>query len=478
MLPGPADLDTALLDTGATLARLESVLRRRRQAEVDDLSLVLHYCDLHAAVPVEQVPGGPHLGDLGGDGTPSVADLALVELGVARQVHLHSVRSVVADALDLRHRLPQTWAAVRALEAEVWLARRVASMSRRLSLEAAHIVDLAVADAITGQSPGRVLEIAAAKVIEADRAAHDARVEAERRKRFVGLTRIDEHGLRTVIARVTAGDAAGVTNLVTRIAELLGERPDLAELGADELRAEAFAWLGRPEDVLALLGGAADPRHHRQRVVLYVHLSEAALVGVTGVARVEGLGPHTLQQIRDLVGHTHVTVKPVIDLAEQVSVNAYEHPEAIKERVHLRWAGDAFPHATRTSRSTDLDHVTSYRPNGPPGQTGSHTSQPLSRTPHRAKTHLGYRCTSLPTGEVVWRTPHGLHRVVDATGTHPITESDYAAWLSDDALDRALVRLTHRLRTGALAESEDGFREPCSGDRTRTGCDESVSGLQ
>ncbi len=239
-------IDTADLDASATLARLETVVRRRRQAEVDDLMLVLHYCDLHSAIPAERGPGGEQLGDLGGDGTPGVQELALVELGVARQVHTHSVRSAAADALDLRHRLPHIWEKVQDLEAEAWVARRVASISRKLSLEAARIVDVAVADAIVGQSPARVLDLAGAKVIEADRAAHDAAVAAERRKRFVGTSRVDAFGLRMLIARLTAGAADGVIATVDRIAELLKQRDGFADLGADELRSEAFAWLARP----------------------------------------------------------------------------------------------------------------------------------------------------------------------------------------------------------------------------------------
>ncbi|MGH3335533.1 MAG: hypothetical protein ACRDOZ_06905 [Nocardioides sp.] len=121
----------------------------------------------------------------------------------------------------------------------------------------------------------------------------------------------------------------------------------------------------------------------------------------------------------------------MIDLADQVSVNCCEHPESLKERVHLRYAGDAFPHASGTSRKPDdqvrdldFDHVVPYDPGGPPGQTGTHNSQPLGRTGHRAKTHVGFPCTPLPTGEVIWRTRHGLHRIVDRSGTHPIDDSE------------------------------------------------------
>lgn len=190
----------------------------------------------------------------------------------------------------------------------------------------------------------------------------------------------------------------------------------------------------------------------RPRGCLYVHVHETVLHGAAGVARVEGLAPHTLDQVRDLLGRAHVDVKPVIDLPRAVSVNAYEHPEALKERVHLMRPADAFPHASRVSRNVDLDHPVPYDPGGPPGQTHSHRSQPLGRTGHRAKTHLGYDCTPLTVGETVWRTPHGRHRLVDAHGTHRLDESEFAALTGDDPLDRALCRLVVKLRTGQLDE--------------------------
>lgn len=480
---------TADLGPAGTLAALEQAVRRRRAAEVDDLLLVLRWADLHSADPADnagrlpgQVPGGERLTHLGGDGTPGVQELALCELGIARGVHTLSARAVVADALDLRHRLPATLEQVRELRAEAWVARRVAAMSRRLCAEAARVVDAAVAAAIAGQSPGRVLELAAAKVIEADQAAHRARVEEERKRRYVGLTRTDEHGLRTVIARVTAGDAHWVDAMVARVAEILAADPAHRDQSADERRAEAFGWLARPAELLQLLlehtdhpadedpaGGrparplalpadllpalrTLDPARLRPRAVVYVHLHEAALTGVaTGVARVEGLGPHSLSQVRELLGRADVVVKPVIDLTERVSVCAYEHPEGVGERIHLLHTGDAFPHATATTRKVDLDHPTPFDRDGPPGQTDSHVSQPLGRTGHRAKTHLGYRSRRLDTGEVLWRTPHGLHRVVDAGGTCRISEAEVAGWESADPVDRALTRLWHRHRTGQLS---------------------------
>lgn len=471
------------LDPRATLTGLEDAKRRRRAVEVDDLLLVARWCELQSTDPRDDPrphpelplpPGSDRLVLLGGAGTPRVRELTLVELGIARGVHTLSARAVAADVLDLRFRLPKTWTVFLRGGCDGWLARRVAAMSRKLSQEAVALVDAAAARVIGSESPGRVIAIVEAKVIEADLAAHEAEVKAARRRRFVSLSRTDEHGLRLVVAKVAAGDAAYVDAVVARVADILALRPEHAAACRDELRALAFGWLARPAELLTLLLEhtaepepeptralafpadlldalrTLDPERLRPRTVIYVHLHEAALAGVAGVARVEGIGPHALSQLTELLAHTSASVKPVIDLRDRISVNAYEHPTRVAERVHLEKPGDAFPHATTVSRSLDLDHRIAYRAQGPPGQTGVDNSQPLGRTGHRAKTHLAYRSRPVATGETVWHTPHGLHRVVDHNGTHHLTDAEAAALTGDDPLQRALVRLQLRHRSGRL----------------------------
>ena len=159
----------------------------------------------------------------------------------------------------------------------------------------------------------------------------------------------------------------------------------------------------------------------------------------------EELGPLLLEQVRRLLGHAHVELKPTVDLADVVRVTAYEHPESVKERVHLRTVGEVFPHATRVSRSVDMDHPVDFRRDGPPGQTGDLNAAPLSRTNHRAKTHLGYRVRQLGPDDYVWRTPHGLYRRVDATGTHPIDAETAEELMRSAALDRALQEIEREL---------------------------------
>jgi hypothetical protein len=307
-----------------------------------------------------------------------VRELCLAELAVVRQVHVLSLRSVMADVLDLQHRLPTCWRLVTELQVDAWLARMVASMTRHLPGQAMALVDAAVADALATQSPARVLEIAAAKIIEADPLAHAARVADQKRRRYVALTRSDGHGHRGLVARLTLGDAARLDALIDRVADLLDAgHPDA---GKDERRSVALGLLARPLDVLQLLleGGedlgeadrdllaalqamdAGTRARLRPRTILYVHLHQAALAGPTaGVARCEGLGPVLAGQVADLIGHGHLTVQPVIDLNDHISVNGYEHPQSLKDRVWLTAPGDHFPHATGMNRHrVDYDHPT------------------------------------------------------------------------------------------------------------------------
>jgi hypothetical protein len=414
---------------------------------------------------------------LAGEGTPGVRDFCLGEIALARGTSVTTTTNALADVLDLVHRLPLTWARCESGEVEVHIARRVAKLSRHLPVDRVAVVDGAVARVIGCESAGRVLAVAEAKIIEADPALHEQRLEAERRRRFVSSGRTDEFGLRTVIARVEAGDALWVEATVARVAEILAPRHP--EASADEVRAVAFGWLARPAELLALLLEHRDEHDDNQaeqddqeqldldpdgdgggggggetvwpsratafpadllealravdlsvlapRAVLYVHLSEAAVHGAAfhgagGVARVEGFGPLTLTGLRALLGRASLVVRPVLDLSERVRSTAYEHPESLKERVHLSTGGDYWPYATSTTREVDYDHPVPYEPTGPPGQSGTHNCGPLGRRHHRWKTHAGYRARQCGQARYVWLTPHGLGFLVDARGTHPISE--------------------------------------------------------
>ncbi|WP_235737195.1 DUF222 domain-containing protein [Nocardioides alcanivorans] len=444
-------------------------LHRRRLEEVTELEVLAAWADVHSA----DGPGSGPLIHPGGQGTPGVQDHAMGEIALARHTGVMATINATADVLDLRHRLPSTWAKTKAGVVDVWVVRKIARLTRHLPHAAVGLVDTAIAPILEREGTGRILDITAAKIIEADPDLHNTRVETEKQRRYVNLGQTDEHGLRTLIARLEAGDATYVEATVARVAEILKARHDDHTPG--ELRAKALGYLARPAELLALLTANTDPHSRldphlphdpwnptpptgpeptgtdnedadqpplnkaiafptdlldrltevdwsilRPKHSLYVHLHETALHGTVGVARVEGLGAMTLAQLHVLLAGATVVVKPVIDLHDQIRATAYEHPESLKERVHLTTGGDYWPWANSTNRRLDYDHVHPYQPEGGDGQTGTDNSGPLGRRHHRYKTHAGYRATQTGPGEYVWTTPHQQAFLVDHTGSRQI----------------------------------------------------------
>lgn len=137
----------------------------------------------------------------------------------------------------------------------------------------------------------------------------------------------------------------------------------------------------------------------------------AGLESRPGVARVEGIGPVTLNRPRTWLSNSKVAVKPVIDLDDQVPVDAYEIPRRLKEAVHLMSPVDWFPFATSTARTVDIDHTAPYvspDDGGPPGQTGIGQLGPMTRRHHRIKTHSQWQVRQVWPGVYAGRSPHGL----------------------------------------------------------------------
>ncbi|WP_114422398.1 hypothetical protein [Nocardioides houyundeii] len=435
---------TALLETASR------TLRARRLAEVAEMQLAAQWAVLHGHPCDDDDP----MIRPGGDGTPPVREFALPDLAISRDSHVATTRALMADTLDLQHRLPRTWAVVVSGSCEPWVARKVAVLSRSVPVETVGMVDASVARAIAGHSPSTVLEIARAKTVEADPEAFAMRREIERRRRYVALGKVDEFGFRHVIARVNAGDAAWVDALLDRVADVLADA-QREEGNRDELRAEAFGWLARPAELLKLLldhhvpdpGQPEETRpawapDHLLRTVerlatmstrqlaalrgrgqVFVHVAAPSLLRQAGLSRVEGLGPMLLQALRELLGQADVRLTPVLDTALRPRVDQYEHPESSKDIAWLLSGGDVFPFSPRTATRdrVDFDHVEPYDPAGPPGQTGPHNASPLRRTHHRWKTHGGFRYRSCGRGRALWQTPFGTCVLVDERGSRRLS---------------------------------------------------------
>ena len=142
------------LDPVGVLEAAAEAEQPERRAAFRKLQLAAHWADLHPATAdtgVETFGGAALLADesLGGDGTPAVAAFTPEPFALALGMSPSAGAPLIADALDLRHRLPILWKRVSRLEVPAWQARRVARQTHRLSKAAAIWVDEQLADRTT-----------------------------------------------------------------------------------------------------------------------------------------------------------------------------------------------------------------------------------------------------------------------------------------------------------------------------------------
>ncbi len=441
------------LDTGACARELEAAVTARRRAEAWQLVLVARWADLHhpGSSPSPATRARSAVG--GSEGTPEVTEFATTELGLLLEVSTITASVLLRDVLDLRHRLPRTWAAITAGELDGWKGRPLARATSALSPDQARWVDRECLEALVGLPFGRALGVVGGKVLAADPAAAEERRRDERSRRYVTSTRpgragTDDAGLQTFIARTTTKDVARLMGMVGQLADRL-EQAGSTE-SADGRRATALGLLADPAGACVVLAQQDEPAQApdvdpaveaaravgtslvaggprvldrlRPRTVVHLHLAEETVQGRSGtqVVRSEGLGALTVEELRRWLGTEQVTVQPVLDLAGQRSVDRYEIPTWLDEAISVRESFEVFPWGTHASRHADKDHTAPYRSpdtGGPPGQTRLDNLGPLGRRHHRAKTFGGFACYQPMPGLYLWRAPTGSWYRVDHTGT-------------------------------------------------------------
>lgn len=397
----------------------------------------------------------------GGAGTPPVSEYCAVELGALQGTGVVAARLLIADALDLRHRLPQLWAQVQAGQVRAWQARKVAEQTRPLSWEAAREVDAAVSGYLGALPWPRFQKVLLAAVLDADPQLAAEREHRSRTEQDVWACD-SEDGLKLLLARAAQGDVAWFLATVNRIAEIIGGKGDDRPVGAR--RATAVGILAQPALALRLLldhapdvdpaetepedesggheGGdpslrlaplpqGADLSLAQPRVVLHLHLSDTTVRDGRGAVRPEQGEPLTFGQLTEWLTGTgcRVTVRPVLDPAHLAPVDGYEVPGRIREALRLRHPTEAFPYGSASTATMDLDHSVPYCPPArgrPPGQTGLDNLGPLNRTSHRAVTHGRWRRRQPEPGRYLFRSPTGYVFLVTNQGTQPLGRGSFA----------------------------------------------------
>ncbi|WP_296607494.1 HNH endonuclease signature motif containing protein [Nocardioides sp.] len=394
------------------------------RAEADLLRAAYQWSVIHTADRLDShwagVHGSERVRRLGGPGVPEVTEFAAAELGARIGRSPYAAARLIADAQDLHHRHPQLWARVEAGEVRASYARDVVSKTRDLQPEEAAYVDAAVVESADGRIPwSRFEALVEAKVAQA---APELAREAEERAAkatFAKKCRGEAHGMGSYLvhADVATIDAieAAVAMRAEQVAESCPDDPDLAT--EDQRRVHAF---------LLMVTGATDDTDIADllpRVELFVHTYAGP--DAEDVARVEGHGPVTHAWVRDLLGpKARFTIRPVLDLAGQAPVDAWEIPDRHRQAVHLMTPADTFPYASSTSRSMDIDHT---KPHAQGGISGIGNYGPTTRRHHRIKTHAIWQIRQPFPGIYVWRDPHGAHYLVDHTGTRRIPSTPHAA---------------------------------------------------
>ena len=400
------------LDPDRVLALLEEKKTAAREADRDKLRLAAHWCVLHPATTDtgvatwsgDALPGVLHVDEsLGGEGTPAVSAFTPEPVAAALGVSTLAGMKLIADALDLQHRLPRIWRLVEQLDVEPWKARQVAQATHALSEDRRGYVDAqlaprlascgfaaiqtAVAHAIAKYHP----ELLAQREKHGKRAWH-VTLQHPRPGDFDGTSYLD-----------IAGDTLDLTAFHDLVCDQAATLKALGDTDDLEIRkAKALGVIAAHQAQLDLTGlidgqesasaAARGTVRRKPRTSLYLHLSLTDLLHLDqhgadrpAVGQVERLGPATLAKIRDWVGGSQVTIRPVLDPDHCAPIDGHDPTEAMREIVILRDRHCVFPWCTRDARACDQDHIDPYVPDGRGRTTRPDPSRqarrPLQTTP-------------------------------------------------------------------------------------------------
>ena len=367
-----------------------------------------------------------HALPLGGEGCPEVAEFAVVELAAALGKTTESGRRYLAQVMEARYRLTRCWERLEAGDLPAWKLAFIADRTICLPPAATAFADVHVAPVAHKIGPAQLERLITEAKARFDPEATEAErlAAAEARHLDIDLAHVDVTGTVRVEGALDLADAIELDTALAADAHqqlLAGSTETL-----DVRRSIAAGNLARTQLTLDLEDPdqpTARPRAKRQ-VVLHVHLADGAVLGAGGLARVEETaGPVTAKQVRAWCAQpgTHVTVQPVIDLADHVHVGAYEASARLKAQTQLRDLVCAFPFCTRPAQRCDCEHRVPHESGGP---TCSCNLAPACRAHHRAKTTGGWSYTTVELGTYLWRSPLGYEFLKDHTGTLDVTPDE------------------------------------------------------
>ena len=330
MIPGA----TTSLDTAAdTAAGVLAFARDRRAAadaaEADLLRAACAWADLHPAESIHEAALLSRHGDtplpVAGPGAPLVAEFCVAEFAAAVGLPTETGKAYLGEALELRHRLPRTWARVGSGDLAAWRARRIARATIALSPAGAGFVDAQVAPfahRIRPSGVDRLVEEAIVRFMP-EEARRRREAADDGRHVHVHTGQVSFEGTVWVQAEVDLADALDLDTALSAGAARLADLGSVASL--DVRRSEALGEMARRQ--LSLDLDTDQPREAHRSGARWCCTSTSPRTRSRHRTRsCTWPGWRTpasfvdADQVRAWCGRpgTSVTVRPVVDLTEHL----------------------------------------------------------------------------------------------------------------------------------------------------------------
>ncbi|MGY2875721.1 hypothetical protein ACVW00_002911 [Marmoricola sp. URHA0025 HA25] len=263
------DSGTTTLDAAAVLASARRARATANAAEAQLLTDAVTWAHLHTVTDPDDaatwwVPEGRDTAiPIAGEGCPLVSEFAIGQFATALGLTDGSGRNLIAQALELAHRLPKLWARVQDGSLAPWRARRVAEETLCLSLEAAGFLDAQVAPYAHRTGLAQTQRLVATAIAQfMPEYARELRDRAADQRYFtIDHQQVSFAGTSRVHGELDLADALGLEDAITTGAQ------QLADLGCtdplDARRAAALGILARGQQPLPLHPGYSPDRLHR-----------------------------------------------------------------------------------------------------------------------------------------------------------------------------------------------------------------------
>ncbi|WP_323792502.1 HNH endonuclease [Nocardioides sp.] len=348
---------------------------------------------------------------LGGVGCPLVSEFHAYDLAAGLAMSSDTGCFYIGKVLELRYRLPRVWKRVVDLQVPAWKALKLAASTMFLPFDGAAHVDRMLAPTLHSCSFAQIERTIAQAIDLFDpEEAERRRLKAADDRDFqvhLGGRNATTDGTIDVTGSLSTEDALDLEAAVKQGAKSLGDLGCEESLGAR--RSMAVGEMARTQLTLDLDTTESGDTGGRG-VVIYAHIDSdsphATLDNVGG-------GDVLIDQLKDWcqTAGTSVTIKPVIDLNQEITTQAYVPTARLVEQVRLRDQNCVFPNCTRRANYCDLDHRVPFNKNNPDagGKTTTSNLSLLCRKHHRAKTFSTWAYDSPHPGVYDWTSPSG-HR--------------------------------------------------------------------